>query len=49
MLTTMGHYQHLPIAILNFLKKYLPSWNGRDGREHIVKMLGYLPLLNFDG
>ncbi|SPN99001.1 related to Mis6 domain protein [Cephalotrichum gorgonifer] len=38
----------LPPLILNFFVDFLKVWNGRDGREAILGLLPYAPLLEFD-
>ncbi|OJZ86110.1 hypothetical protein ASPFODRAFT_61444 [Aspergillus luchuensis CBS 106.47] len=40
--------KEIPDAFTSFLKKYLISWNGEDNREHILGLLVYLPVLDFD-
>lgn len=44
----LTHLQKLPPLILNFLVDFLKVWNGKDGREEILGLLPYSPLLEFE-
>ncbi|PKS05333.1 hypothetical protein jhhlp_008707 [Lomentospora prolificans] len=40
--------KNLPPLVLNFFVSFLGAWNGRDGRDSVLGILSYTPLLEFE-
>ncbi|KAJ5825814.1 Centromere protein Cenp-I [Penicillium riverlandense] len=43
-----SYTKELPVSVRSFLKSYLTIWNGKDNREHILRLLEYLPVESFE-
>lgn len=52
MLEAIQDYAHytkcLPPACLTYIESMLPSWNGNTGREIVLDMLIYIPMVSFE-
>lgn len=44
---TLTKHQDLPSSIRSFLKSYLQTWNGKDNRDHVFRLLQYIPIEPF--
>ena len=44
----LTHQQKLPPLVLNFFVDFLKVWNGIDGRDAILRLMPYAPLLEFE-
>jgi centromere protein I len=45
---TLTKHQDLPPSIRSFLKSYLQIWNGKDNRDHVFRLLQYIPVESFE-
>ncbi|KAJ5504879.1 hypothetical protein N7463_007753 [Penicillium fimorum] len=43
-----SYTKDLPSSIRSFLKSYLQIWNGKDNRDHVFRLLQYIPLESFE-
>ncbi|CAI7573931.1 unnamed protein product [Penicillium palitans] len=42
-----SYTKDLPSSIRSFLKSYLQTWNGKDNRDHVFRLLQYIPIEPF--
>ncbi|KAJ5778894.1 hypothetical protein N7457_006614 [Penicillium paradoxum] len=43
-----SYTKDLPSSVRHFLRSYLQIWNGKDNRDHVFRLLQYIPLESFE-